>query len=177
MQPTRWLVAMLVVVGLAGEAFAADGAGEAVHYSRLGLDIGVASAVGSIGLGYQIAPARIFRIEGGLGWGPTGTQFSLMPKVSLGEGTCHFVAGAGASLAVGNHAAAKGHGPNPDNVPWINLDALGIECSRGSGLSFQAAVGLTTPLVDFHYDVADLGDTVKAGERLPQGRMGVGWWF
>jgi hypothetical protein len=46
-----------------------------------------------------------------------------------------------------------------------------------SSFSFQATLGLTMPLADFHYDVADVGDTVHAGEILPQGRVGFGWWF
>ena len=98
-------------------------------------------------------------------------------QVAFGGSTCRFVGGFGASIAVGGKQAAEGHGPNPGTIPWLNLDALGGECRTSNGLSVQAALGLTMPLADFHYDVADVGRTVHAGELLPQGRLGVGWWF
>ena len=78
---------------------------------------------------------------------------------------------------VGGQQATEGHGPNPAVIPWLNLDVPGLECRSHGGFSFQATLGLTMPLADFHYDVADVGDTVHAGEILPQGRFGFGWWF
>jgi hypothetical protein len=133
--------------------------------------------LGTAGVDYQFAPFHWMRLEGAVGWGPIGVQFSVMPKVALGGRTCVFTAGFGPSLAVGGQQAETGHGPNPGAIPWLNLDLPGIECRLRSGLSFQATLGLTMPLADFHYDVAELGDTVKAGEILPQGRTGIGWWF
>ena len=72
--------------------------------------------------------------------------------------------GFGPSLAVGGQQAAEGpgHGPNPAVIPWLNLDVPGMECRSRGGFSFQATLGLTMPLADFHYDVADTGDTVRA---------------
>jgi len=144
---------------------------------RLGADLGLASALGLVGVDYQFAPAPWMRLEAATGWGPTGAQFSMMPKIALGGGTCAFTAGVGASLAIGGQQAAAGHGPDPDVIPWLNVDLPGVECRSPSGLSVQATLGLTMPLVDFHWDLADVGDTVKAGTILPQGRAGIGWWF
>jgi len=167
----------LVLVG-AGAAFAQDG-GPPANRQRIGIDFGFASAVGIVGVDYQFAPVSWFRLEGGAGWGPTGAQVSLMPKVALGHTTCAFTAGFGASVAVGGHpvASGPGHGPSPDAIPWLNLDLPGVECRVRSGFSLQAALGATMPLADFHWDFTDLGDTVHAGSILPQLRVGIGWWF
>jgi hypothetical protein len=142
------------------------------------MELGLASAVGSAGVGYQFAPAPWLRLEGGAGWGPTGVQLAFMPKLALGGRTCAFIAGVGPSLAFGGGTqTASAHGTNPGVIPWLNLDLPGLECHARAGFSFQATLGLTMPLADFHYDVADLGDTVHAGEILPQGRVGFVWWF
>lgn len=159
-----------------GPAFAQN-AGPPANHQRIGLDFGFASAVGIIGVVYQVAPAPWLRFEGGVGWGPTGAQFSLMPKLGLAYSICTFTAGFGASLAVGGHPGKSGHGPSPDRVPWLNLDLPGIECRVRSGFSFQATVGVTMPLAAFHWDFIDLGDTIQARSILPQVRAGVGWWF
>jgi hypothetical protein len=98
-----------------------------------------------------------------------------MPKLALGSSACAFTAGIGASLGIGGQPAS--HGPKPGTIPWLNLDVPGLECHARSGFSFQATLGLTMALADFHYDIADTGDTVHAGEVLPQGRIGFGWWF
>jgi hypothetical protein len=178
MRRRRFLVSVAtVVLASVGIAHADDAPPADVARQRLGLDAGLASAVGSIGGTYQYAPLSLMRIEGGVGWGPSGAQLSLMPKVAFGSSTCAFVAGFGASVALGGATAAAGHGPNPTTIPWLNLDLPGIECRTRSGFSYQATLGLTMPLVAFHWDVADTGDTIKAGAILPQGRAGIGWWF
>ena len=167
---------MLLVELGAGSAVAEDAPPPIVRH-RVGVELGLASAVGLAGVAYQLAPLRWLRLEAGVGWGPTGTQLSITPKLALGSGACAFVAGFGSSLAVGGQQAEPGHQPNPDVIPWLNLDVPGIECRSRSGLSFQASIGLTMPLADFHWDVTDLGSTVHAGALLPQGRAGIGWWF
>jgi hypothetical protein len=168
---------LIAVTGLAAPSVAAHAEPVPVARHRVGIDLGVASAVGTAGVSYQLALLPWLRLEAGVGYGPTGTQLSLMPKVAMGGARCRFATGFGASLAVGGQQATAGHGPQPAAIPWLNLDAAGLECRSYAGLSFQAALGVTMPLADFHYDVADLGDTVHAGEVLPQGRVGIGWWF
>jgi len=167
----------LVTAAVERSASAEVGSTQTGVQQRLGAELGVGSAVGTFGITYQVAPVPWLVVEGGLGYGITGTQLSVMPKVSFGGSTCRFVSGFGASVGVGGAKAEPGHGPNPGAIPWLNFDAVGGECHASNGLSIQAALGLTMPLVSFAYDVADLGDTVHAGDLLAQGRIGVGWWF
>jgi hypothetical protein len=169
------VLSLSVWVWLGGTA-RADGAPET---QRLGVDLGIASAVGELGVTYQAALQPWMRIEAGLGYGFTGAQLSVMPKLAFGGDVCRFTAGFGASLAVGGAHAEEGplHEPHRDVIPWLNLDVPGIECRSRSGFSFQAALGVTMTMVDFHYDFADTGKTVDAGEMLPQARAGLGWWF
>jgi len=167
---------LAVVAGAPPSALAQEDPPTASRH-RFGLDLGVASAVGTAGLTYQLVALPWLRVEAGAGYGPTGAQLSLMPKVALGGPRCHFAAGFGASVATGGSQAAAGHGPTPSAIPWLNLDAVGFECRSRSGLSFQGALGVTMPLADFHWDLAEVGDTLHVGSVLPQGRVGVGWWF
>src|SRR5262245_26479441 len=92
------LLTLLVLLG--ARSAAAQEATPPIAHHRLGVDLGLGSAVGVAGVDYQFAPLDWVRLEGGVGWGPTGTQLSLMPKIALGSGTCAFTAGFGASLAV-----------------------------------------------------------------------------
>lgn len=170
-----FLLATLVLCG--ARSASAQGALPSPGRHRLGADLGLASALGIAGVDYQFAPFPWLRLEGAAGWGLTGAQFSMMPKIALGGQTCAFTAGIGPSFSVGGQQAAAGHGPNPGVIPWLNLDLPGLECRSQSGFSVQATLGLTMPLADFHYDIADTGGTVKAGEILPQARAGIGWWF
>ena len=168
-------VASLLVFG-ASRASAQDEA--PLHPNRMGFDLGVASAVGEIGLVYQFAPSPRWRFEGGLGWGFSGVQLSVMPKIALG-GACSFVAGLGPSVGVGGPYAQSGpeHQPQPDVIPWLNLDVPGVECHSDAGISFQATLGVTMALRAFHYDITDVGATIHAGNLFPQARFGFGWWF
>jgi hypothetical protein len=170
------LVVISTLVCGAGRAAAQDEA--PVHPNRLGVDLGVASAVGSIGLAYQFAASHRWRFEGGLGWGFSGVQLSIMPKVAFG-GACSFVLGAGPSLAVGGPYAESGpeHQPQPKAIGWLNVDVPGVECRSDAGISFEATLGVTMALTTFHYDITDVGATVHAGNLLPQARFGLGWWF
>jgi hypothetical protein len=168
----------VVVLG-AAHAGAAETAGEARQH-RVGIDLGAASAVGVVGVGYQFAPVPWLRLEGAVGWGPTGTQLSFMPKIAPNTGRfCTFTAGAGAALALGGVQAkdGPGHEPRPDPLPWLNVDVSGIECRTSSGFSWGGALGVTVPLKDFHWDLADTGETMTAGTIIPQTRAGIGWWF
>ncbi len=176
MRGQRFFLIAALLMGVAGSASAQDAPSPASRH-RLGADLGLASALGTAGIDYQFAPSDWLRLEGAAGWGPTGVQLSVMPKIALGGRSCAFTVGFGPSLALGGQQAEAGHGPNPGVIPWLNLDLPGLECRARSGLSFQATLGLTMPLAGFHYDIADVGDTVKAGEILPQGRVGIGWWF
>jgi hypothetical protein len=172
------VVGTLSVALLIGTGRAAAQNEPLAHPNRLGFDVGVASAVGEIGLAYQYAPSSRWRLEGGLGWGFSGVQLSAMPKVAFG-GACSLLLGAGPSLAVGGPYAQSGsaHQPQPKVIGWLNVDVPGVECHSDAGISFEAALGVTLALTSFHYDITDVGATIHAGNLLPQARLGLGWWF
>jgi hypothetical protein len=173
----RSLLALLAL-SIAGASVAAAEAPPAKRH-RFGGDTGIASALGSVGVDYQFAPLPWLRLEGAIGYGVTGVQLSVMPKLAFGGGRCAFTVGFGPSLAIGGQQAKEGpeHAPHPGVIPWLNLDVPGIECRWRAGLSFQATLGLTTPLVAFHWDFVDVGGTVQARQLFGQGRIGFGWWF
>ena len=170
-------VVFTVLLGGTAAGVAAPDDASSPPRNRVGLSIGVASAVGAAGVTYDVAVSRFFRGEAGVGWGFTGLQLSAMPKIAIGGGTCAYILGFGAALALGGPSVEAGHGPAPSTIPWLNFDALGVECRTRGGFSLSGALGLTMPLRAFHWDFSELGDTVKAGSVLPQGRFGVGWWF
>jgi hypothetical protein len=170
-----------MILAAAGRARAQDE--DRFSHHRVGVDLGVASAIGGIGAAYQFAPSHVVRLEGGVGVGFSGVQLSFMPKLVAGRGTCGFVAGFGAALAVGG---PFGEGqpepgaqavPQPSTIPWLTLDVPGLECHSDAGFSFEATLGLTMTLATFHYDIADTSATLHAGSLLPQLRFGLGYWF
>jgi hypothetical protein len=67
--------------------------------SRLGLDVGLLSAIGSAGVTLAYSPHPNLLVEGGAGIGLSGLQLSLMPKLQLGRRGDHFVAGAGVAAS------------------------------------------------------------------------------
>jgi hypothetical protein len=168
-----------LAVAVSGRAVAQEDALLSRH--RVGVELGAASAIGALGLVYQFAATHVVRVEGGVGVGFSGVQLSLMPKLVAGRGTCGFVAGFGASLAVGgtvgDSESASSPQPEPGAIPWLNLDVPGLECHNDAGFSFEATLGVTMALKTFRYEIADTGAVLHAGSLLPQGRLGLGYWF
>jgi hypothetical protein len=121
---------------------------------------------------------RFARLEVGAGYGYSGYQLSLMPKIVLGEPHDHFVAGVGVSVGFPTDArVATGH------PIWLNIDALGYEHRFDTGIALSAAFGasgglgggqLCAPPADgcepqFQHPVTQYW--------FPQGRVGVAYWF
>ena len=178
MWPRTFAAVFTLVVGEAATARAdVDADASSAPRNRVALDLGVGSAIGGVGLTYNYAFSPMFRGEAGVGWGFSGVQLSVMPKVALHGHGCAFTSGIGGAVALGGPSVEEGHGPAPSSVPWLNFDAFGVECPGWGGLSGSVALGLTMPLRAFHWDFAELGDTVKAFSVLPQGRVSLGWWF
>jgi hypothetical protein len=134
---------------------------------RIGIDLGVASALGEAGATYTYYPSPWLCAEAGIGTGVTGLQLSLMPKLLLGQ----FMVGAGLSFSRGEDAHGATH-----QVFWVNLDALGYEFCWGA-FSWLIVAGATIPLRGLHADYAELGQDISAGEILAQGRTSFGWRF
>ena len=86
--------------------------------NRISVDLGVASAVGGLGVTYSYFADDSLGLEAGLGVGATGLQLSLMPKLRLGAGRHRFVAGAGLSAGIYAGVGNTGpeHQPHPDVV-------------------------------------------------------------
>ena len=112
----------------------------------IGVDVGLASAVGFAGLTVTRAFAECFRIELGGGIGFSGWQLSLMPKLAfdLAHGVHYLVIGAGVSVTFPRSdtldAVATGH------PVWLNIDGLGYEIRDQYGLSLAFAIGVTKGL-------------------------------
>jgi hypothetical protein len=65
----------------------------------LGANVGMGSAVGSVGVTLGYMPTDQLELEFGVGRGYSGAQFSVMPKLLLGRDFLRLVLGAGPSLS------------------------------------------------------------------------------
>ena len=142
----------------------------------IGVDIGIGSALGLAGVTVTEAFGRFARLEVGAGYGWSGYQLSLMPKVVLGEPHDHFVAGIGVSVALPDNALfASGH------PVWLNIDAIGYEHRFDTGIALSAALGVTGGLGGGAICFPDgcepqfLNSVTEYW--FPQGRVGVAYWF
>lgn len=141
----------------------------------LTFEVGFASAVGEVGLAYTRRVSEHLALEGGLGYGWTGAQLSLMPKLVFGSAHDRFVTGVGFSLSLPGAELSRG-GRQP--VVWVNFDALGYEHHARGGFVFSVAVGTTTSLVHGITEPVEennAGSVQLFGYTLPQFRIGLGF--
>ena len=124
------------------------------------VDGGFASAVGAVGVSFGYSPVDLFALEAGVGYGPTGVQVSLMPRLQMGDVSDRFVLGLGVSVGID-----VGGEPSRDPIPWINGE-FGYEHRWDFGLCLSVAAGYTHTLT---------GGDESVG--VPLGRVGVGYWF
>jgi hypothetical protein len=89
------------------------------RHHRFGLDGGVGSAVGWGGATYAYSPRPWTLVEAGLGYGYSGVQLSLMPKLTLGSEQNRFVFGPGYSVGIGPSMARTQAG---DVLHFLNVD-------------------------------------------------------
>jgi len=182
----QWKGALCIALaGLGQPAMAAAGEsdGSSANEPKLRLmgNMGVASAVGEMGGTFTYAPRPEVQLELGAGLGLTGTQFSLMPKLTAGGVQHRFVLGIGPSLGVGSN-------PNPAvtcESLWLNAE-VGYEYRSASGISFLVAVGITKGIAGHipggapgSYDEGDATapEAVSGLPVVPQGRIAFGHWF
>jgi hypothetical protein len=145
------------------------------------LDLGLASAIGFLGVTYSLSPVRAFIAELGVGAGYSGLQLSVMPKLVLGASAHRFVVGAGASVGIPGLTIVTNNGPFGGNqhehviAPWINAE-LGYDYRSTTGSTFLVAGGVTVGLG--HGCVVSLDSCAELhGLVLPQLRVGFGRWF
>jgi hypothetical protein len=180
------LLAIAAMLAASGRSFAAEPVPAMVAtppptplpHTGIGVDIGLGSALGLAGVTVTEAFGRFARLEVGAGYGYSGYQLSFMPKIVLGEPHDHFVAGVGVSVAFPDDAwVASGH------PIWLNIDALGFEHRFETGIAVSATVGVSGGLGGGQL----CGPPADGCEPqfqspvthywLPQGRVGVAYWF
>jgi len=167
------------ICGLTGLLIARPAAAEPQQAVRV--DAGLFSAVGELGIVYQADLTPHFAVEAGAGLGFTGVQLSAMVKGTLPVWDGKVTTGVGLSLAVpalGIKGAQTDYVddepvPSGETIPWLNVDVIGWQRQIGRTV-VSAALGVTTPLRSWKYDIAEVGDTVDAMTPLPQGRIGFG---
>jgi hypothetical protein len=174
------LLAAVVMLGPSGRSLAdpvpAMVATPPPPRTGIGVDVGIGSALGLAGVRVTEAFGRFARLEIGAGYGWSGYQLSLMPKIVIGEAHDHFVAGLGVSVALPDNALfASGH------PVWLNVDAIGYEHLFDTGIALSAALGLSGGLgggaICFP-DACEPQFLQSVTEYwLPQGRVGVAYWF
>ena len=149
---------------------------EALPKNALAFNLGVASAIGEIGVTYMVTPLPPIELEVGLGQGYSGTQLSFMWKLSFGSRRHRATTGIGIASTVAASAYTR------DNPLWLNVDVLGYEFRADGGLFFAIAAGLFKGLGGGAVCAGDCeGGNQYAGDvtRLvgPQGRLLIGATF
>jgi hypothetical protein len=144
-------------------------------------DLGIASPVGFAGVLYSYEPAGWLLVEGGVGYGLSGLQLSLMPKLVLGASSHRFTAGVGASVGIPGIEIVT-DSPTGGNVnehvvtPWLNVDIAGYDYRSATGFSFVASGGISVALA--HGCAVSIDSCFPLyGTVFPQLRIGFGHWF
>lgn len=138
------------------------------------LDGGFLSATGFGGINYIFAPVEMFNLEAGVGYGFSGVQISLMPKIAAGSRNDRYVGGVGLALAIptGNSAI---------ETPglWLNADIAGYEHRFDCGVSLSIALGLTAGLAGGKWHgISEHSESESLlGVIFPQGRLSLAYWF
>jgi hypothetical protein len=172
--------ALLLMVSLLADASGVDQASARFTTAVRG-ELGLASVVGFLGLTASYAPHANLVIEGGAGYGVSGLQLSLMPKLVLGSGVHRFTVGFGASIGIPGtpvvtFSPTTGNGNARVVTPWLNADLVGYDYRSEGGFSFIASAGATMALA---HGCAESIDSCFPlyGAIFPQLRVGFGHWF
>jgi len=145
--------------------------------TALGLNLGIGSEVGFAGVTLTQSIMKRARLELGGGYGYSGYQLSLMPRLALGDGPVRFIAGAGVSVAFPTDPrVASGH------PVWLNLDVAGGEYRFRSGVAISGNVGFTGGLgggtLCFPEDGCEPQFLLPVTHFWgPEARVGVAYWF
>jgi hypothetical protein len=147
----------------------------------IGFNLGIASAVGVVGVTVTRAFFDCLRVElgGGAGW--SGWQLSLMPKVGVdlsSAGVHYLVIGVGVGLTLPGYAASTFMA---DAHPvWVNAE-IGYEARADDGFAFAIAAGVTRGLGGGRICVADCGDPSNLEDVShfigPQFRLQFAYWL
>jgi hypothetical protein len=157
-------------------ALTALSSGEAPPRNAVALDVGVASAVGEVGVTYAFRVLTALEVEVGLGWGYSGAQASVMPKLSFGTSAHRVTTGAGLANTFAASAITRG------NPTWLNVDVLGYEYRSPGHLFLSAAAGFFWGVSGGTVCTGDCEGGNQHGEAVtrlvrPQGRLAAGLTF
>src|SRR5262245_6246518 len=142
---------VFLTLAVATAAMAFGGPVRAAERFRVAGSAGIASPVGILGANVAFSPQSWLVLEAGTGFGYTGWQLSVMPKISLGSERNRFMAGVGVSLAP-HFEDDHGHSYS---IPWLNVDLAGWEHRFPTNWSLGLSFGTTTALETFHWDALD----------------------
>jgi hypothetical protein len=176
------LLTLLPVTAAASETVASSSIAETRHLTAgVFANLGLFSATGFGGFSYAYAPSNNWAFEAGIGYGLTGVQLSLMPKLTYGQNH-RLVLGLGPSVGLGHDRSGLSL--------WLNGD-IGYEYRADNGFSVSFVVGFTQGIAGCiadkcRPDGAGWGD--ESDERAfmseraadwvgPQGRVIIGKWF
>jgi hypothetical protein len=132
--------------------------------NKLALVAGLGSPWGELGAAYQRALGESFAIETGVGYGATGIQAALLPKLLVGSGKGRFYIQAGPSLTIGSHIGVWAAGE------------IGGEFSLGRWvLTFGAGAGvLVGGSARQPIDFSGPGSTLRPWFVMPETRLSFG---
>jgi hypothetical protein len=131
--------------------------------NKLALVAGLGSPWGELGAAYQRALGESFAIETGVGYGLTGAQAALLPKLLIGSGKGRFYIQAGPSLTIGSGTAVWAAGEIGGEFSfgrWV------LTCGGGAGVLVDGSVrapGFAGP-----------GSTVTPWFVVPETRLSFG---
>lgn len=144
----------------------------------LRFDLGVGSPIGIVGVAALWNAAQAFELELGLGFGGSGFQLSLLPKLALGR-QHRFTIGAGPSLGLGEWYVNDNNGVQHHGTAlWLNAE-LGYELRTLNGWTIFLGLGFTYLLGTSSPEQRDgfLAGTRYTGLILPMARIGFGYFF
>jgi len=129
--------------------------------NKLALVVGLGTPWGALGAAYQRALGESFAIETGVGYGLTGVQAALLPKLLIGSGKGRLYIQAGPSLTIGSKYGVWAAGE------------IGGEFSLGRwALTFGAGAGV---LVDGSVRICFFEcNVMRPGHWLPETRLSFG---
>lgn len=184
MRASSTFTACVFVLALPAIASAEEDGDRSSSKVRLMGNSGLGSPVGLMGGTFTYAPVPEMQFEIGSGIGFSGLQFSLMPKLSIGQARDRLVFGVGPSVGIIQN-------PNPSQwcvSLWLNAEA-GYEFRSVGGFSFLIAAGVLKglagkmqgidgPVFEDHPDDRPVPpEEVASFPILPEGRIAFGRWF
>jgi hypothetical protein len=122
--------------------------------------------------GARVFPSQGFMLEAGLGFGLSGVQASVMPRLMFGSEADRFMIGGGLSVGLPLYRSYVKGLPT-----WLDLELVGYQHRFRGGLTMFAAAGFMVGLGGGRYcSDCSAGDS-ETGSVFPDARLGLGYSF